>query len=47
MNLECFILATTSALFGSEPNENPVLEAKLDWAVERHLEVEQLLESDE
>jgi len=47
LNLEAFILGACSALMGAEPNENINLRNKLDWAIERHLEVEQLLESDE
>ena len=47
LNLEAFILGAVSALMGCEPDENQKLRDKLDWAVERHMEVEQLLGCDE
>ena len=46
LNLEAFILGAVSALMGCEPEENAKLREKLDWAVERHMEVEQLLETE-
>ena len=44
LNLEAFILGAVSALMGCEPDENTKLREKLDWAIERHMEVEQLLD---